>query len=108
MSDYRITSPNLRILRGSADAPELIEVQTYTPDLIAYDRTRARHRWPELKDNMFGWMVFIGWHACRREGRIPSDLTYEQWEASILDVSSAIDDDDDAPADPTRPGHAPG
>lgn len=110
MADYKISSPRLRILRGSLDAPEVVEVQTFTPDLIAYDMTRAKHRWPEVKDAPFKWMTFIGWHAARREGAIPAELTYEAWEASTLDVA-AIGDEDGAPVtpvDPTLPEPEPG
>lgn len=112
MADYTITSPRLQVLRGSLDAPEVIEVQTLNPDLIAWDMTRARHKWPEVKDAPFKWLTFLAWHACRREGRIPSDLTYEAWEASTLNVSNvAAEDDDDAeagsPVDPTHAAAAP-
>jgi hypothetical protein len=104
MADYKLTSPNLRVLRGSLDAPEVIEVQTLNPDMIAWDMTRQKHRWPEVKDAPFKWLTFLAWHACRREGRIPPDLTYEQWEASTLDVSSV----ESPPVDPTSPGPEPG
>lgn len=108
MADYKLTSPHLRVLRGSPDAPEVIEVQTYTPDLIMFDVTRAKRRWGTMQDEPFRWMTFLSWHACRREGRIPADLTYETWESSILDVTSADDDDDSATVDPTPPGVEPG
>jgi len=110
MADYKITSPRLQILRGQLDAPEVIEVQTLNPDLIACDMTRARHRWPDVKDAPFKWLTFIAWHACRREGRIEPSLTYELWEASTLNVANLTDDDDPAAAtvDPTPPGLEPG
>jgi hypothetical protein len=112
LADFKITSPRLRILRGSLDAPEVIEVQTLNPDLIAFDMTRARHKWPELKDAPFKWLTFIGWHAARREGAIPADLSYEAWEASTLEVTNLTDDDDTAgrgeAVDPTPPDPVPG
>jgi hypothetical protein len=112
MADYRLSSPRLRVLRGSLDAPEILEVQTLNPDLIAWDMTHARHKWPELKEAPFKWLTFIAWHACRREGRIPADLTYEAWEASTLEITNLTDDEDDEDgegvADPSRPGPVPG
>lgn len=103
MADYTISSPRLVVLRGSLDAPEIMEIQTLNPDLIAWDMTRAKHRWPDVKDAPFLWLTFISWHACRREGRIPRDLTYEQWQESTLNVSTAGGDEDDAEAvDPTH------
>ena len=108
MADYTITSPRLQVLRGSLDAPEVIEVQTLNPDLILWDRTRARHKWPEVKDAPFLWLTFISWAACRREGRIDRSVTYEEWEASTLNVSNVEDDDEGGPVDPTHPGPEPG
>lgn len=109
MADYTITSPRLQVLRGSLDAPEVLEVQTLNPDLIVWDMTRSKHKWPEVKDAPWLWMTFIAWAACRREGTIPRDLTWEAWEASVLNVSNLTNDDDAADAvDPTHPGPVPG
>lgn len=111
MADFKLSSPRLRVLRGSLDAPEILEVQTLNPDLIAWDMTHTRHKWPELKDAPFKWLTFIAWHACRREGRIPADLTYETWEASTLEITNLTDEDDEddeGVADPTPPGPGPG
>lgn len=104
MADYKITSPHLRVLRGSLDAPEVIEVQTLNPDLIAWDVTRAKHKWPPTTEAPFKWMTFVAWHAARREHAIPAELTYEAWEASTLDVQNmdADDDEEGGPVDPTR------
>lgn len=108
MADFKLSSPRLRVVRGSLEAPEIIEIQTLNPDLIAWDMTHAKHHWPDLKEVPFKWLTFISWHACRREGRIPTDLTYESWEASTLDVGTIDDDDEEESASPTQPGHAPG
>lgn len=109
MADYTISSPHLRVLRGSLDAPEVIEIQTLNPDLIAWDMTRAKHRWPEVKDAPFLWLTFISWHAARREGIIPRDLSYEDWQASTLDVGTLAGEDGDAETvDPTHGAAAPG
>ena len=93
MADYKLTSPRLRVLRGSVDAPEVIEVQTLNPDLIAYDMTRAKHRWPDMKEAPILWLSFIAWSACRREGRIASDVTWDEWKATTLDVGTADDEE---------------
>jgi hypothetical protein len=109
MADYKITSPHLRVLRGSLDAPEVIEIQTLNPDMVAYDMTRAKHKWPDMQQAPWKWMTFVAWHAARREGRIPADMTYESWEATTLDVGAITDDDDEGEAvDPTPPGLGPG
>lgn len=108
MADFKITSPNLRVLRGSLDAPEVIEIQTLNPDLIAWDMTRARHKWPVTQETPFKWLTFIAWHACRREGRIPPDLTYEAWEGTTLNVENLDTDDGGGAVDPTPPELVPG
>jgi hypothetical protein len=110
MADYKLSSPHLRILRGSLDAPEIIDVQCLNPDLILWDRTRLRHKWPEVKDAPIMWLTFLGWAACRREGRIPPDLRYEEWEATTLDVKPLGEDDgeDNGDVSPTLPGLEPG
>ena len=104
MADYTISSPKLQVLRGSIDAPEVLEVQTLNPDLIAWDMTAARHKWPAVKDAPFKWLTFLAWHACRREGRIPQDLRYEEWEATTLNVASldGAQEDSATPVDPTQ------
>jgi hypothetical protein len=104
VADYKISSPHLQVLRGSLDAPEVMDIQTLNPDLIAWDMTRAKHRWPEVKDAPFLWLTFISWHAARREGRIPADLTYDQWQASTLDVSN-MGGEDDADEQAVNPSH---
>lgn len=109
MADYRITAPRVRVLRGSIDAPEVLELQTLNPDLIAWDMTRAKHRWPTIDDAPIKWATFVAWHAARREGRIPADLTYEAWEATTLDVAPITDGDEgDGSVDPTPADPVPG
>jgi hypothetical protein len=103
MADYKLASPHLRVLRGSIEAPEVLELQCLNPDLVAFDRTRVKHKWPTPSDAPFVFLTFVAWHAARREGAIPTDLTYEGWEATTLDVQNmAEEEDDDATADPTR------
>jgi hypothetical protein len=105
MADFKLTSPRLRVYRGQLDAPEIIEVQTLNPDLIAWDMTRAKHKWPPTQEAAFKWLTFIAWSAARREGQIPTELTYEAWEASTLTVEN-LDGDEDGDGggvvDPTR------
>lgn len=102
MADFKLTSPRLAVYRGQLDAPEVIEVQTLNPDLIAWDMTRAKHKWPKTEDAPFKWLTFIAWHAARRSGAIPTDLTYEAWEGSTLTVVNLDGDEEGTTVDPTR------
>lgn len=104
-------------------------VQTANPDLVAWDMTAARHRWPPVKDAPFLWLTFIAWHASRRKGQLPDrGMTWEQFRDHAVnivgpgadtDTDTGEDDDDPGiegdPAGagmavirPTRPAHAPG
>jgi hypothetical protein len=94
-----LSSPYLTIIRDGFDP---LEVQTNNMDLVLWDRTRVKHRWPRLDEAPFLWFTFIGWSAARRTGAIPPETTYEKWEASVLDIS-ARDDDDDTGPDVGRP-----
>lgn len=107
MADYKLASPHVRVLRGSLDAPEVLELQTLNPDLVAFDRTRVKHKWPTPQEAPFVFLTFVSWHAARREGLIPNDLTYEAWEGTTLDVSSADEEEGEGPSDPTRGGLEP-
>jgi hypothetical protein len=99
------------------DTGESWHVSTGNRDLIAWDRTAPKHRWPAFKDAPFLWVTFLAWHASRRQGLLPDPkMTYEAFEAA----ADQIDPDDDEPdddtddgaaageVDPTPPGHVPG
>jgi hypothetical protein len=104
MGDIKLTAPRVKVIRG--EGTEAVEFQTNNADLVLWDRTRAKHKWPTFQDAPFLWLTFLSWAAARRTGAIPSDLTYERWEAETLDVEALTDDDSDAL--PTLPGHEPG
>lgn len=107
----KITAPRLRVSRSG----ETFEVQTMNADLVNWDRTRAKHRWPKTEEAPFLWLTFISWSAARRTHVIPENVTYEAWEATTEDIT-AIDADGNAlagdetgePVDPTPSGPALG
>jgi len=81
---------------------EPLEVQTDNRDLLLYERTSRKHRWPtDIKEAPFGWLTFISWAAARRTGAIDGALTYERWESEVLQVESV--DDDETSGDDGRP-----
>lgn len=99
MTDYKLTSPRVRIIRNGTGP---VEIQTTNADLVLWDRTRAKHKWPNFQDAPFLWLTFLSWAAARRTGEIPPDFAYEKWEAETEDVS-ALEDEADETGDPTRP-----
>jgi hypothetical protein len=106
----KLTSPLVRVLREGHDP---LEIQTANPDLVLWDRTRVKHRWPKFDDAPFLWLTFLSWAAARRTGAIEPSYTFERWESEVLEVSNAADDDDAEDDDdelglPTPPGAGPG
>jgi hypothetical protein len=84
------------------------DIQTANPDLVLWDRTSVRHKWPTFQQANFLWLTFIAWAAARRTGAIPTDLKYEDWERTALQVEVVNADDDDDDGRPTEPGPDPG
>ena len=106
MPAKRLGTPRLTVWRASDDEKAL-EVQTTNADLVLWDRTRIKHKWPKFDEAPFLWMTFLAWAACRRSGLIPPDTTYEAWEADVLEVSSDDDEETDQ-GFPTNAEAAPG
>jgi hypothetical protein len=103
MGEIRLTTPRLRVVREGHDD---LELQSTNADLVRWDRTRARHKWPNPQEAPFLWLTFTSWSAARRTGAIPDSHTYEAWEAEVLEVESlnTSDDDEDEEGSPTNGG----
>lgn len=105
MGEIRLQTPHCLIIREGYDD---LDIQTSNPDLVLWDRTRYKHKWPPLTDAPMLWSTFISWAAARRTGAIPSDYTYEKWETETLEVRILNAEDDDETGSPILPGPAPG
>jgi hypothetical protein len=104
MGEIRLHTPRLRVVREGLDD---LEIQSTNADLVLWDRTRYKHKWPPPTEAPFLWLTFTSWAAARRTGAIPSDLRFESWESDVLEVES-LEDDDDEEGTPTEPGLDPG
>lgn len=104
MGDVRLTSPRIRVIRDGFDD---LELQTTNADLVLWDRTRIKHKWPKFDEAPFLWLTFLSWAAARRTGAIETGHTYERWEAETLDVSSTDDDEEAGDGFPTSPDLGP-
>ena len=62
------------------------EVQTLNIDLLMWDRTRARRKWPTADEAPNVWLTFVGWAAMKREGADLRLRTLEQFEEQALSV----------------------
>lgn len=102
----RLPTPRIRvILLGAEDKP--LDVQAINADMIRWDETRFKHKWPPMAEAQMLWVTFIAWAAAVRGGAIPVDFTWERWKVEALSVQ-ALDDDDDETGSPTPPGVDPG
>lgn len=99
----KMTSPHVRVTRKDGSQ---LELQTANPDLVLWDMTRNKHKWPKFDEAPFLWLTFLAWACARRTGEIEQTLTWETWLAETLDVS-AIDDEDSDAGRPTRLAAAP-
>lgn len=98
MGDVRLTSPRVRVIR---DGHEPLEIQSDNRDLVLWDMTRSRHRWPKLDEAPFLWLTFVSWAAARRTGAIEPAHTYERWSDEVLSVEAL--DVDTTTGDEGRP-----
>lgn len=103
MGDVKLNTPRVRVVRDGLDD---VEIQTTNADLVLWDRTRFKHKWPNVSDAPFLWLTFIAWAAARRTGAITTDTRYETWESTVLEVE-ALTDEEDEEGTPTPPDLAP-
>jgi hypothetical protein len=109
MGSPRLSTPRLHVVM--ADGSEH-DVQALNVDLVAWDRDRAKHKWPLPADAPFVWLNYLAWHVLTREGITP-DMTLRAFESAAVEVSSAAADEledgaEDAGAvDPTNTDPAP-
>ena len=104
MGDVKLSSPKVRVVR---QGHEPLEVQTDNRDLVLWDRTRIRHKWPKFDEAAFLWMTFLSWSAARRQGAIEPSYTFERWEADVLEVTAVEEPEEDDLGRPTQAGAEP-
>jgi hypothetical protein len=94
MGDAKLSTPRVEVIR---EGFEPFEVQTDNRDLVRFDKTRNRQRppWPDPQQAPMMWLTFIAWSAASRQGCIPPDVTYDQWEQQVLDINSLSDDEEE-------------
>jgi hypothetical protein len=108
-----LTTPRFRVVL--ADGSEH-EVQIWNADLVRFDMTRNRHKWPDAGAAPMLWQAFIVWSALRREGIIPTDTPWEAFRdgtpqiAAINADGTDLTDDtaEDEEVDPSLAGVEPG
>lgn len=98
----KLTTPRVRVILDDPAMPEdegnEIIFQPRNVELVAWDRERGAHRWPNADEAPFLWMTFLAWKYLQRTGHI-EQCTLADFEKRCLSVSSAGDDDE---VDPTQ------
>ena len=74
MGDAKLSNPRVHVIM--VDGSEW-DVQTLNMDLMRWERTAAKHKWPEFRGVPIWWTTFLAWSASQREGLIPSTVTWE-------------------------------
>src|SRR5262245_46772947 len=79
MPDIKLWTPRVE---ATLDDGSLLVVQVLNADLLNWDRTAARHGWPDMKSAPFLWLTFITWTALRRTGQLDRDLSWEAFSST--------------------------
>jgi len=101
IDDNALPLPRTRV--WPAEGPPYV-VQIYGSDIINYEETAAKHRWPPVKDGGVMLAYYLAWRASSREGR--TDASWETFKATTRFVKDVTEPGD--VAHPTRPGVDPG
>ena len=102
MADHPIalTVPRLEVLLSDG---RLLAVQALNPDLLRYDRTAAKHGWPEPTKAPFLWLTFLAWSALTRTGAI-EDVEWQTFaDEMCLQVRNLGEEDEAASTNGTAP-----
>lgn len=59
-------------------------VTILNPSLVAWDRTRATRKWPNVEDAPLLWMTFITWHHLHATGVV--SCTFEEYETGVCEA----------------------
>ena len=93
----KLSNPRVHVIM--VDGSEW-DAQTLNPDLMAYERTAVKHKWPTPADAPVSWLTFIAWSAGKREGHLPASMLWEQFsQTECAEVSNA--DEAGTKVDPT-------
>jgi hypothetical protein len=100
----RLSTPRVRY-RLADDPDTVVEIQAINVDILAWEESAARHKWPKPEDgNAFHWLNFLAWHHSTRVARtLPETMTLKEFHRAALEVIAYTDENGDG-VDPTNPG----
>lgn len=84
-----------------------LDLTICNPDMVRWDMTAHKHKWPDMEAAPMLWATFVSWRAAVRTGLYEG--TWEKWSTEdCLNVDMPQDDVEDlAEVGPTRSGHEP-
>jgi hypothetical protein len=91
----RLSSPRFAVKLEGLDE---YEVQANGADLVRWDLTAAKHKWPEMGKAPFLWSTFVTWAASSRTGIVTD--TWDQYLARVEAVEALDQSTDVDPTDP--------
>lgn len=104
MGDAKLSNP--RVAVTLADGGQY-EVQTLNMDMLHWERVASAKKWPEFRTVPIWWMTFLAWSAGRREGLLPTAVSWEVFSTELCVQVEALTDpatgQDTTPVDPTGP-----
>ena len=104
MGTPRLNTPRLHVVMVDG---AVYDVQAINVDMVAWDRDRAKHSWPNPQDAPFVWLNYLAWHVLTKTQGILPAMTLREFESAAAEVSSGSGDEEDADAvDPTNTGPA--
>lgn len=101
MGDAKLSNPRVHVIM--ADGSQW-DVQSLNPDLLRWERTASKHKWPEFRTVPVWWMTFLAWSASQRDGLIPTAVTWEEFSTELcVQVSDTGRGEGADLVDPTGP-----
>lgn len=81
----QLKNPLIRLVMADGSVHE---VQTANPDLLAWDFTYTKHKWPNQMEAPILWFTFITWKAAVRLALIDPATKWDDFKASALECSA--------------------
>jgi len=79
-----------------------VTVRIANPDLVRWDLTAHKHKWPDMEAAPMLWVTFVAWAAMTRQG-----LTKAKWDDFQATECMGVEMAAEEAVDPTPPGAVP-
>ena len=91
MGESKLSNPLVHVIM--ADGTEW-DAQCLNMDLLKYERTAVKHKWPKPEDSPVWWLTFLAWSAGSRGGQLAAGTTWEAFSQELCaEVSNAAQRD---------------